>query len=65
MIYWLKKWAEQYPELIDLYVIGESFEGRPVYQITLTNKKTGKDTDKPAAFLKVTGTAGKLHQLNQ
>lgn len=47
---WLKKWAEQYPELIDLYVVGNSFEGRPIYQMTLTNKKTGKDTDKPASF---------------
>lgn len=47
---WLKKWAKQFPELVDLYQEGESFEGRPIYQITLTNKKTGKDTDKPAAF---------------
>jgi len=47
---WLKKWAGKYPELIDLYEVGTSFEGRPIYQITLTNKKTGKDTDKPASF---------------
>ena len=47
---WLKKWAERFPDLIDLYQEGESFEGRPIYQITLTNKKTGTDTDKPAAF---------------
>ena len=47
---WMKRWAEKYPELIDLYEIGKSFEGRPIYQMTLTNKKTGKDTDKPAAF---------------
>ena len=60
MIYWLKKWTEQYPELIDLYVIGESFEGRPVYQITLTNKKTGKDTDKPAAFFEGNRHSGEI-----
>ena len=47
---WMKRWAEKYPELIDLYEIGKSFEGRPIYQMTFTNKKTGKDTDKPAAF---------------
>ena len=46
----MKRWAEKYPELIDLYEIGKSFEGRPIYQMTFTNKKTGKDTDKPAAF---------------
>ena len=42
MLHWLKKWADQYPDLIDLYVVGKSFEGRPVYQITLTNKKTDR-----------------------
>jgi hypothetical protein len=47
---WLKRWAEKYPGLIDLYEVGTSYEGRPIYQITLTNKKTGKDTDKPASF---------------
>ena len=49
--YWLEKWARQYPEIIDLYETGISFEGRPVMQITLTNKKKGKHTDKPAAFI--------------
>lgn len=60
MIHWLKRWEDQYPELIDLYVIGESFEGRPVYQITLTNKKTGKDTDKPGAFFEGNRHSGEI-----
>jgi len=47
---WLERWEEQYPGLVDLYEAGRSFEGRPIFQITLTNLKTGKDTDKPAAF---------------
>lgn len=47
---WLHRWSEKYPDLVDLYQTGVSYEGRPVYQITLTNKKAGKDTDKPAAF---------------
>lgn len=50
MYHWYEKWAELYPEIVDLYIIGESFEGRPIYQMTLTNKKTGKDTEKPAAY---------------
>lgn len=50
MYHWYQKWANQYPELVDLYVVAESFEGRPILQMTLTNKKTGKDTDKPAAY---------------
>jgi len=48
--HWMRKWAEQYPNLIDMYEVGFSYEGRPIYQITLTNKNTGKATDKPAAF---------------
>ena len=48
--HWMRKWAEQYPQLIDMYEVGNSYEGRPIYQITLTNKNTGKATEKPAAF---------------
>lgn len=50
MYHWYETWAKQYPDIVDLYVIGESFEGRPIYQMTITNKKTGKETDKPAAY---------------
>lgn len=50
MYHWYIKWAEQFPEIIDLYEIARSYEGRPIYQMTITNKKTGKDTDKPAAY---------------
>jgi hypothetical protein len=48
--WWLKKWAHDYPDLVDLYVVGESFSGQPIHQLTITNKSTGADTDKPAAF---------------
>ena len=65
---WLERWASQYPDLIDLYEVGKSFEGRPILQMTLTNKKTGKDTGKPAAFFEggrhsgeVTGTESVLY----
>ena len=47
---WMRKWAAQYPDLVALYPVGESFGGRTLLQLTLTNKKTGRDTDKPAAF---------------
>ena len=65
--YWMKKWAEQYPDLIEMYEVGFSYEGRPIYQMTLTNKATGKATDKPAAYFEggrhsgeVTGTESTL-----
>jgi len=48
--HWMRTWAGQYPDLIDMYEVGHSYEGRPIYQITLTNKKIGKATEKPAAF---------------
>jgi hypothetical protein len=51
MIWWFKKWAAEYPDLVDLYVAAKSFAGRNIYQLTVTNKKTGKDTDKPAMFI--------------
>ncbi len=47
----LQAWAKAYPDLIDLYSVGKSFEGRDIWQITVTNKKTGRDTDKPAFFI--------------
>ena len=50
VVHWMKKWAEQYPNLVEMYEVGRSYEGRPIYQITLTNKAIGKATDKPAAF---------------
>ncbi|MBN3518654.1 peptidase [Algoriphagus lutimaris] len=50
MYYWYNIWAEQYPEIVDVYEVGKSFEGRPILQMTITNKETGKDTDKPAAY---------------
>jgi hypothetical protein len=50
MYTWMHRWAERYPEIMDLYEVGRSFEGRPILQVTLTNKATGAHTDKPAAM---------------
>ncbi|MCX6551534.1 MAG: M14 family metallopeptidase [Acidobacteria bacterium] len=56
----LKMWAAKYPDLVDLYSAGQSFEGREIWQITVTSKKTGKDTDKPAFFLEGGRHAGEI-----
>ena len=50
MYHWYRVWAEKYPDIVDLYEVGKSFEGRPILQMTITNKETGKDTNKPAAY---------------
>ncbi len=58
--HWYRKWADQYPDLIDFYEVDRSYEGRPIYQMTLTNKKTGKHTDKPAAFFEGVRHSGEI-----
>ncbi len=57
---WLVRWAKLYPELVDLYEIAKSYEGRPILQMTVTNKNTGKDTDKPAAFFEGNRHSGEI-----
>jgi len=60
MYAWLKRWAEEYPHLVELYEVGRSYEGRPILQLTLTNQETGADTDKPAAFFEGGRHAGEI-----
>jgi hypothetical protein len=50
MYTWLERWAERFPTLVELYQVGESFEGRPIMQVTLTNRDSGAAIDKPAAY---------------
>lgn len=56
----LRQWAKDYPSLVDLYSVGQSFEGRDIWQITITNKATGKDTDKPAMFIEGNRHSGEV-----
>jgi hypothetical protein len=56
----LETWAKDYPELVDLYSVGRSFEGREIWQLTITNKATGQDTDKPAMFLEGNRHSGEV-----
>jgi len=64
----LKRWLKQYPTLISLQSIGESYEKRPIWLITLTNSQTGPDTEKPALWFdanihatEISGTTVALH----
>jgi hypothetical protein len=50
MYEWLERWAEQYADIFELYEVGRSFEGRPIMQVTITSKETGRAVDKPAAY---------------
>jgi murein tripeptide amidase MpaA len=47
----LKTWAEDYPHITALSQLGESFEKRPVWLMTITNKDNGEDKNKPAIWI--------------
>lgn len=51
ILFFLRKWAEEFPDIISLYSVGKSFEGRDIWQVTITDKRTGKCTDKPGMYL--------------
>ncbi len=56
----LNRWTKDFPNLVELYSVGKSFEGREIWQITITNKSTGKDTDKPAMFIEGNRHSGEV-----
>lgn len=58
--HWMTRWAEEHPEIVTLYEVGRSYEGRPVMQMTLTSSKYGTDTDKPAAFFEGNRHSGEI-----
>lgn len=47
----MQRLAKQYPDLCSIESIGKSRMGRDQLLLTITNKKTGKDTEKPAAYV--------------
>jgi hypothetical protein len=50
MEWWMRKWAHDHPDRVELHAVGQSFGGRPILQLTITNKRTGRDVDKPGAY---------------
>jgi len=60
VVYFLEKWKKEYPDLVELYSVGKSFEGRDIWQMTISNKSTGKDTDKPAMYLEGNRHSGEV-----
>lgn len=47
----LQAWAEAYPTLTALSKIGTSYQGQPIWLLTLTNQATGLDLEKPAVWI--------------
>ncbi len=47
----LRGWTASHPELATLESIGRSGEGRDIWAVTVTNKATGPDLEKPAYYV--------------
>jgi murein tripeptide amidase MpaA len=47
----LKSWADNYTKLTSLASIGKSYEGKPIWMLTITNRDTGSDLEKPAVWI--------------
>ncbi len=47
----LEDWASRYPSLCRLESLGQSYEGREIWVMTLTNNETGPDTEKPGFWV--------------
>ncbi len=56
----MERFSTLYPDLVEVYEIGKSYEGRPIIQMTVTNKKTGPATEKPAAFFEGNRHSGEV-----
>jgi Zinc carboxypeptidase len=56
----LRAWAAKHPEIVELYSVGQSFEGRNIWQITIANKKGAKHTARPAMFIEGGRHAGEI-----
>jgi murein tripeptide amidase MpaA len=68
----LNEWVAAYPNLIQVSSIGNSHEGKPIWLLTLTNRSTGVDLDKPAVWIdsnihatEITGTTTAMYIANQ
>jgi len=48
---WLRQLATEHPDLLQLDVLGQSYEGRELWIATVTNTATGPHDEKPAIWL--------------
>ncbi len=67
----LRRFAADYPDLVELDVLGRSHEGRELWIATATNRASGSHHDKPAVWLdgnvhasETTATVALLHLLH-
>ena len=63
--------ADEYPELVTVESIGQTYEGRDIWLATVTNHETGAHNEKPAVWVdanihasEVSGSSAALHLLH-
>jgi murein tripeptide amidase MpaA len=47
----ITQWSQSYPNIIKFSQLGESYEKRPIWLLTITNQTTGADDEKPAVWI--------------
>lgn len=64
----LDEWKAAFSDLIQVTMIGKSHEDRPIWLLTLTNRNSGSDLEKPAIWIdanihatEITGTTAALY----
>jgi len=64
----LNEWTHSYSKLASLSSIGDSYQKRPIWLLTITNQSTGPDNEKPAVWIdanihatEISGTTTSLH----
>lgn len=64
----LEEWKAAYADILQVSTIGNTYEGRPIWLLTLTNRNHGSDTEKPAIWIdanihatEITGTSAALY----
>ena len=68
----LRSFEKEYPDLVEMSSIGKSHEGKDIWLLAVTNKKTGVAADKPAFWSdgnihasEVSASTAVLHLLNR
>ena len=56
----LKRWRNEYPDLLTLETIGTSTDGRPLLSATVTDRREGAPADKPAIYIEGNIHAGEV-----
>jgi hypothetical protein len=60
VMFWMSHWADKYPDLVDVYPVGKTLEGRIIWQMTITNKSTGRAVHKPAMLVSANRHSGEV-----